>query len=71
VTLPDGLAAEDMLPLAADHGTVYLPGAWFYPNQEEHSSLRLSYSCLSDDELVEGIQRLGRATAEFIRSQSA
>ncbi len=70
VTLPDGLAAEDMLELAADHGVVYLPGAWFYPYQEKHSSLRLSYSCLTDDELIEGIRRLGRATSEFMQSNS-
>ncbi|MFL5759497.1 MAG: PLP-dependent aminotransferase family protein [Thermomicrobiales bacterium] len=69
VTLPDCLAAEHMLELAADHGVVYLPGAWFYPNQEEHSSLRLSYSCLRDDELVEGVRRLGRAVSAFLRGQ--
>jgi 2-aminoadipate transaminase len=66
VTLPDGLAADDMLSLAADHGVVYLPGSWFYPNQEERSSFRLSFSCLTEDEMVEGIRRLGMATAQFI-----
>jgi 2-aminoadipate transaminase len=71
VTLPDGLAADDMLSFAADRGIVYLPGSWFYPNQEERSSLRLSYSSLTDDELVEGVRRLGLATSEFMNSQSS
>jgi 2-aminoadipate transaminase len=69
VTLPDGLAADDMLSLAADHGVVYLPGSWFYPNQEERSSFRLSFSCLTEDEMVEGIRRLGTATTEFISAR--
>jgi DNA-binding transcriptional MocR family regulator len=59
-----------MLHLAADHGVVYLPGSWFYPKQEVHSSLRLSYSCLTDDELVEGIRRLGRAILDFMGKRS-
>jgi 2-aminoadipate transaminase len=66
VTLPGGLATDEMLHLAADHGVVYLPGSWFYPNQEEHASLRLSYSCLTDDELVEGIHRLGHAISDYM-----
>jgi 2-aminoadipate transaminase len=66
MTLPNELPADEMLALAAEHGVVYLPGSWFYPNQEERSSLRLSYSCLTDEELIEGIRRLGTATAEFI-----
>jgi 2-aminoadipate transaminase len=67
VTLPDGLAADEMLFLAADCGVVYLPGSWFYPNQEERSSFRLSYSGLTDDELIEGIRRLSVATSDYMR----
>ena len=71
VTLPDGLAADDKLTLAADGGVVYLPGSWFYPNQEERSSFRLSYSGLTEDEIIEGIRRLGVATSEFMNNQRA
>jgi len=62
VTLPDGLTASQLLPIAAQHGVGFLPGRFFYPAAEgEDQSLRLSFSVLPHDRIREGIARLGPA----------
>ncbi|MDP9357488.1 MAG: PLP-dependent aminotransferase family protein [Chloroflexota bacterium] len=61
VELPGGLSADALLPHAAGHGVVYLPGSWFYPDSSERGSLRLSFSTLSEEAITEGTRRLGRA----------
>lgn len=66
VDLPGGLGADTLLPRAARHGVVYLPGSWFYPDPEERPSLRLSFSTLSTEAIGEGTRRLGNAIAEAL-----
>lgn len=64
VTLPEGLDAEALLPVAADHGVTYLPGAMFYPDDGGERSLRLSFSHPPLDEMTAGVAALGRAVDE-------
>ena len=66
VELPDGLSADALLPRAAGHGVVYLPGSWFYSDQAERPALRLSFSALTEDAIAEGTHRLGRAIDEAL-----
>lgn len=47
---------EKALPLAK---VAYVPGATFYPVVQEPNHARMSYSLQSDEQLVEGISRLG------------
>ena len=62
VTLPDGMTASQLLPIAAQHGVGFLPGRFFYPAADgEDQSLRLSFSVLANDRIREGIARLGSA----------
>jgi 2-aminoadipate transaminase len=62
VTLPDGLTASELLPIAARHGVGFLPGRFFYPAADgEDQSLRLSFSVLPNDRIREGVSRLGAA----------
>lgn len=61
VELPDGMNAERLLPAAAAHGAIYLPGAWFYPGAPNRRSLRLAFSSLPEDQLAAGIERLAAA----------
>lgn len=61
VTLPEGMTAEALLPVAIDHGAGFLPGSCFYPCPEPQRSFRLSYPTLSPETIDEAIRRLGRA----------
>jgi 2-aminoadipate transaminase len=62
VTLPAGMTASELLPVAAKHGVGFLPGRFFYPAAEgDDRSLRLSFSVLPHDRIRDGIARLGTA----------
>lgn len=65
VDLPKGRDAVALLARAAAAGVVYLPGAWFSPNPTSATrrSLRLNFSTLPEDRIVEGLRRLGRVIA--------
>lgn len=38
----------------------YVPGASFYPVDEQKNHCRVNYSCMSEEKIVEGMQKLGR-----------
>ena len=67
VSLPDGLAADQLLPVAAAGGVAFLPGAWFYPRGHEvRNSFRLNFSTLPEDRIQEGIRRLGLVLTSYL-----
>lgn len=43
----------------------YVPGASFYPANEERNHCRINYSCMSDEKIVEGITKLGKILKEY------
>jgi 2-aminoadipate transaminase len=61
LSLPDGLSADELLPLAAGEGVGYLPGSFFYPDRRSVPALRLGYTTLSRERIEEGVARLAKA----------
>jgi 2-aminoadipate transaminase len=61
LSLPDGLSADELLPLAAGEGVGYLPGSFFYPDRRSVPALRLGYTTLSRERIDEGVARLAKA----------
>jgi len=53
--------------LAIDKGVAFVPGAPFYADQPDHSSLRLSFATADEDKIREGMGRLGQAVREHIQ----
>lgn len=70
VELPGRFDSEAMAPLAAEHGIVYLPGSFFYPDRRTSNALRLGFTTLSPREIEEGADRLGAAIREYARRAS-
>ena len=60
VTLPPGLSATSLLPLAEREGVAFAPGARFCSDGDDRS-LRLAFSLYEEKHLAEGARRLGRA----------
>jgi 2-aminoadipate transaminase len=58
LALPDGLDARELRPAALEAGVAYVPGAPFYPGDDGHGELRLSFSALGEDALDEATARL-------------
>ena len=67
VELPKNVNAEDVLMTAVDHNVIFVPGAPFYIDDTHHNHLRLSYGTSSQEEIKEGIRRLGNALAEYCK----
>lgn len=60
-TLPEGMDAASLLPLAVEQAKVsYVPGTPFYADNRGANTLRLNFSNPSPELIQEGIERLGR-----------
>jgi 2-aminoadipate transaminase len=67
VTLPPGKSADELLPIAAQHGVAFLPGSWFYPvGQKQAEGFRLSFSSLPIEKITDGTRRLGEAITDYL-----
>ncbi len=68
VTLPDGVDASAFLKAAMAEKLMIVPGATFNCDTAAPSqSFRLNYSTPSDEQIVEGVARLGRVARELVK----
>ena len=68
VTLPDGVDATAFLKACMAQKLMIVPGATFNCDVTEGSmSFRLNYSTPSDQQIVEGVARLGKVAREFVK----
>jgi len=61
LTLPEGIDAEALAPLALEEGVAYIPGSAFSISHGFRNALRLAFSAEPPDRAREGIRRLRRA----------
>lgn len=64
VQLPAGYDAAALLPAAEAAGVSYVPGNRFFVTDNGARHLRLAFSLLAEEELDEGIKRLGRLVCQ-------
>ena len=68
VTLPDGVDATAFLKACMAQKLMIVPGATFNCDVTEGSmSFRLNYSTPSDQQIIEGVARLGKVAREFVK----
>ena len=68
VTLPDGVDATAFLKACMAEKLMIVPGATFNCDVTEGSmSFRLNYSTPSDQQIIEGVARLGKVAREFVK----
>lgn len=65
VVLPEHMNARELAVKALDKNVAYVPGGSFYPNGGNENTMRLNYSAMEEEKIVEGIKRL----AEVIKSE--
>ena len=49
---------RELAAKALDKGVAFVPGSGFFPNGGNNHCMRLNYSCMPDEKIVEGIKRL-------------
>src|SRR3989441_11769646 len=59
LTLPPGLDATELLPVAIERGVAFTPGAPFFMDGAGAGTLRLSFSSVAAGRIDEGVRRLG------------
>ena len=59
LTLPEGMNTDDMFHAAVEEKVAYVPGSAFYPDEDDHRSMRLNFSYASEAQICEGVKRLG------------
>ncbi len=62
--LPEGMNAQELLPLAVDKGVAFVPGAAFYNDHGDPRTMRLSFVTPDGDEIRTGVAALAAAIAE-------
>ncbi len=68
VTLPDGVDATAFLKACMAEKLMIVPGATFNCDVTQGSmSFRLNYSTPTDEQIIEGVARLGRVAREFVK----
>ena len=61
ITLPEGMSSLDLLEFAMDEKVAFVPGEAFYTEKPEVNTMRLNFSNCCEEEIVEGMKRLGNA----------
>ncbi len=66
VTLPKNLDARDLFDLAIKENVAFIIGEVFFCDGGGQNTLRLNFSYVSDEKMVEGVKRLARATKKLM-----
>ncbi len=61
LTLPPGLTATALLPVAVERGVAFTPGPAFFLDGAGERTLRLAFSSVAAARIDEGVRRLGEA----------
>jgi 2-aminoadipate transaminase len=59
LTAPSGVDTVALSAAAREKKVAYVPGRPFYPDDEGHAKIRISYSRVDDELIDEGIRRIG------------
>jgi 2-aminoadipate transaminase len=66
-TLPSYIDTTDLLAKALRENVAFVPGAAAYADGRGGSAMRLNFSASGEDEIREGIRRIGRVIAEQVQ----
>lgn len=69
VELPDEMNARDVLTLSLEQKVAFVPGGSFFPNGGHENTLRINFSNMPEDRIVEGLTKLGRILQSLILPQ--
>ena len=65
VELPSHIKAEKLLLTCLTHKVAFVPGDSFFPNGGVENTLRLNYSNMPEERIIEGIKRLAKVIKEY------
>ncbi len=66
VELPEAIDARELLPRCLERDVAFVPGGSFFPAHNRENTLRLNFSNMPEDRIVEGVRRLAAAIREML-----
>jgi len=66
VTLPENTSSRELLDLAIRDKVIFVPGEPFYVHWHQTNTLRLNFSCVDEETIQVGIQKLGNAIKQLL-----
>ena len=66
LALPEGNDSRELLKLALKEKVSFVPGGSFYPGNAKENEMRINFSNMTEEEIVEGMTRLGRIAKSFL-----
>ncbi|MGA7910248.1 MAG: PLP-dependent aminotransferase family protein, partial [Candidatus Dormiibacterota bacterium] len=66
---PEWLDTVDLARTARDAGVAFVPGRPFHPHGDGTNKLRLAYSLASEDDIDEGVARLGKLITSALENR--
>ena len=67
VVLPEYMDAKDLQMKCLAKKVAFVPGGSFFPNGNHENTLRLNYSCMPEEKIVQGITALCQTIRENLR----
>ena len=67
VVLPEYMDAKDLQMKCLEKKVAFVPGGSFFPNGGHNNTLRLNYSCMPEDKIIQGITALCQTIRENLR----
>ena len=71
LTFPKEISATKVFRACLEKKVCAVPGDCFYPNCKTDRSMRLNYSCLPDEKIIEGVNRMAQAIKETFAGEAA
>jgi 2-aminoadipate transaminase len=65
-TLPEFIDTTDLLARALRENVAFVPGAAAYLDGRGHNAMRLNFSAVDEDDIREGVRRIGKVVAEQV-----
>jgi len=65
--LPEHINARELMAKAIEKNVAFVPGGSFFPNGGNENTMRINYSNMPEDRIVEGIKILGEVIKEALK----
>ena len=69
LTMPEGLDARDLFDIAIKENVAFVIGEVFFCDGKGQNTLRLNFSYVSDEDMLEGVKRLANAIRKLMESK--
>lgn len=70
VELPEMIDSEQLLVECLENNVAFVPGSPFFPNSTNNNTLRLNYSNMPEERIIEGMKRIGEVLQRKLKNEN-